>query len=951
MVDAPPSRPPQKSTHSFQKKEVQREVSMTVGEVFGQPQPARPMAPPEVKVDYSAQPSSISDSDDKDSNSVPVAPEIRITSSSSSVPPLAKNSNPKSNPKVLIPTQSGHSFRTQSSTVSTKSVTFGSQSELPRLPIPSLDETLNKFLHCLEALQDEDQRKATQQIVLEFMKGDGPKLQQLLLDYDREGAETGDVGSYVEEFWNDSYLAPDDSVVLNLNPFFVLEDGPDPKIAKSPIRRAASLCFASIKMASQLRFETLKPDTFRGKALCMDQFKALFSAARVPMKSSTDIVNVYDHSNHIAVLCKSQMYYFQALWPDGDVAVDEGDLIDILMAIHSHASDMDPVQASRTALGVLTSLPRREWAIAREEIIAVNTKNEESLRIVDSALFVLVLDDYVPQNVHDAAANMLHGSYELKTNEKDYTDYQVGSCCNRWYDKLQIIVCGDGTAGINFEHSAVDGHTALRFVSDVYAETVISFAQSITKLVGHDTIPNVINAKVKRAATALDKAGRTTLDVFPKRIVFELPEKVLTRIYFAETALGDQIVASETRVIEFTDYGKLFMVGNHLSPDSVIQMSMMMAYYKLYGRIVCAYEPVLTKSFFHGRTEAMRPATPAAKELCEIWFRKDAKAESKLNALRVATNVHSQLVKECARGKGVDRHLFALKCIAQRSNLPVPKFFNSEPWRLLNHTIISTSNCGNPSLRLFGFGPVVPDGLGIGYIIKDNSIHFSISSKHRQTTRYASILESVLREIAAILRPLSNVHVPEHRKDLKSIPHHMISYDSYGDIWGESTPPPSPKPSQRWAAEPVEPPELILPEIAATATVVPDGIAAATTPAADGIAAPAEGGPVLIPALPDDNDGRWDEFEEEVVIAITPVEEEEDKAEKTAVGGKPKLKRQKSNDTLPVVPSRRGSMFSGTQRQSSFEYAELSKRDASLQMKKQGNGNDDKNSTSGNRTV
>lgn len=38
--------------------------------------------------------------------------------------------------------------------------------------------------------------------------------------------------------------------------------------------------------------------------------------------------------------------------------------------------------------------------------------------------------------------------------------------------------------------------------------------------------------------------------------------------------------------------------------------------------------------------------------------------------------------------------------------------------RIINHSTISTSNCGNPSLRLFGFAPVVDDGFGIGYIIK-----------------------------------------------------------------------------------------------------------------------------------------------------------------------------------------------------------------------------------------
>ena len=165
----------------------------------------------------------------------------------------------------------------------------------------------------------------------------------------------------------------------------------------------------------------------------------------------------------------------------------------------------------------------------------------------------------------------------------------------------------------------------------------------------------------------------------------------------------------------------------------------------------------------------------------------------KLAALSNATRVHSSFVKDCLQGKGVDRHLFALKCIAERANISLPPFFQLAPWKLLNNTI-STSNCGNPCLHLFGFGPVVADGLGIGYIIKDNSIHYSISSKHRQTQRYASTLKSILREMASLLKPLSSVHVPETRTDLKSLPNHNISYDSYGDIWGESAPPiPSPK--------------------------------------------------------------------------------------------------------------------------------------------------------------
>ena len=197
-------------------------------------------------------------------------------------------------------------------------------------------------------------------------------------------------------------------------------------------------------------------------------------------------------------------------------------------------------------------------------MVASSPKNAASLRIVDSALFVLVLDDYTPCDIKEAASNMLHGTYKLKPDENG-VDYQIGTCSNRWYDKLQIIVCADGTSGINFEHSAIDGHTALRFVSDVFAETIVNFAQSITQLIhGQGRIPHVVEAEVKRAACVTDEVGRPVLDAFPKKLVFELPTSVLEQMYYAETALGDQIVATDTVVLEFKEYGKKLVVSNKL---------------------------------------------------------------------------------------------------------------------------------------------------------------------------------------------------------------------------------------------------------------------------------------------------------------------------------------------------------------------------------------------------
>ena len=128
-----------------------------------------------------------------------------------------------------------------------RKATFDCQGALPRLPIPSLEETLQKFENVtMKALLTPTELEEMKKDVKEFLEGDGPSLQEALLKYEADNVREGKIGSYVEEFWNDAYLAPDSSVVLNLNPYFLLEDGPDPKIAKDQLRRAASLTFAAV---------------------------------------------------------------------------------------------------------------------------------------------------------------------------------------------------------------------------------------------------------------------------------------------------------------------------------------------------------------------------------------------------------------------------------------------------------------------------------------------------------------------------------------------------------------------------------------------------------------------------------------------------------------------------------------------------------------------------------
>ncbi len=110
------------------------------------------------------------------------------------------------------------------------------------------------------------------------------------------------------------------------------------------------------------------------------------------------------------------------------------------------------------------------------------------------------------------------------------------------------------------------------------------------------------------------------------------------------------------------------------------------------------------------------------------------------------------------------RHLYALYCLLRRElktdsdvnnnslgATALPDIFRDSGWSTLGTSILSTSNCGNPALRMFGFGPVAADGYGLGYIIKDDGLSICAASKHLQTRRLLDTLQGYLEEVQRVL--------------------------------------------------------------------------------------------------------------------------------------------------------------------------------------------------------
>ncbi|PKK49266.1 hypothetical protein CI102_7722 [Trichoderma harzianum] len=665
-------------------------------------------------------------------------------------------------------------------------ITFGAQDKLPKLPIPELENSARKYLEALKPLQSPREHAETKHAVSEFLREEGPDLQEKLKRY-AQGKT-----SYIEQFWYDSYLNFDNPVVLNLNPFFLLADDPTPA-RNNQVTRAASLVVSSLEFIRAVRKEELPPDKIKGTPLCMYQFSRLFGTARVPTEAGCQIEQDPE-SKHIVVMCHGQIYWFDVLDDNSDVIMTEKDIELNLQTIVDDATQTPIQDAAKNALGVLSTENRKVWSGLRDILTREHgSNNADSLNIVDSALFVLCLDYIEPTNVADLCQNMLCGTSEVKNG------VQIGTCTNRWYDKLQIIVCKNGSAGINFEHTGVDGHTVLRFASDVYTDTILRFARTING----QALTLWTSTSPDPSKREIDSFG--DVNTTPRKLGWDMIPELSIAVRFAETRLADLIEQNEFQCLDFSTYGKHFITSMGFSPDAFVQMAFQAAYYGLYGRVECTYEPAMTKTFLHGRTEAIRPVTKESVDFVQTFWG-DNPVEQKMEALKRACQKHVNNTRECSKAQGCDRHLYALFSVWQKyvddlidsgmsspgasspttssptasprsSNLsldgvevrstrergdstnsrsrdhhPLPLIFADSGWDKLNTTILSTSNCGNPSLRHFGFGPTSGDGFGIGYIIKDDSISICVSSKHRQTKRFVDTLESYLLEVRRILR-------------------------------------------------------------------------------------------------------------------------------------------------------------------------------------------------------
>ncbi|KAI9791592.1 MAG: hypothetical protein M1816_003678 [Peltula sp. TS41687] len=640
---------------------------------------------------------------------------------------------------------------------SSSGVTFAGQHKLPKLPLPSLESSRERYLEALRPLQSTEKHNDTEAAVKNFIDGEGPILQAQLQEYDNTHT------NYMEHFCGaalpvqeQARLEPEtNSLLPDLT--FSSRDDPNPS-RNDQITRATALVRSTLTFAQAIHKDQLPPDEVRGSALDMHQYWWLFGVARVPGEDGGRIRHDPD-SRHIIVLCRGQFFRLDVLDESMSQIISEEDLSQNLKSILDDAYSVPVHETSKTAIGLFTTENQKVWSHCRTALIHEGLQNGRNFGTIDSSLFALCLDDNSPETSSEICKNMICGTNIVEK------DSQVGTCMNRWYDKLAIIVCRNGKAGMNFEHTCTDGSVDIRMACDIYMGSISQPKEAV----------NGVSQSPTNSASASQKtpAGLKSTVTKPRKLCWDVNSEIQAALRLAETRLIDRIQRHQLETLNFSDYGKSFMTSMGFSPDAYFQMALHAAYYSVYGHVGNGFEPVQMRQYKHGRTDVVRTTTLEATEFAQSFCNREVDAAHTIETMRQAANKQVAQSKRCAAGGGHHRHLFVLhqlwkkrRALLQASGLDrlasdghinglqsqsEPTIFTDPGWSCLGTTTLMGSNVENPCLAYAGFGPPSDDGFTVCYFMRRDLIVMSVCSRNGQAKRFINAIEKTLVEIRTLL--------------------------------------------------------------------------------------------------------------------------------------------------------------------------------------------------------
>ena len=580
---------------------------------------------------------------------------------------------------------------------------------LPRQPIPPLADTLNACVRSVSPSLNSLQRLKSK-LVFELYGAAQAKQQQRLLEMARRHP-TNWCAAGLTRLW----LSCRGGLPYTNNYVLLLEDDPH---AQSLTTRAARLTVAALHLYQRIRAHALTPDVVANLPLEMDQYRRCYATHRRPHLHCDEVITV-SGSHHIAVLIDGEVHCMAVDLQRGAPSVGAAQQAYDHILENSEAAAMNDL-----APGMLTALPREQWARRRSEL-QKDSQNEQTLSLLEKALFVVCLDTGpAPGSMSGLTANLRDGNGH-----------------NRHYDKsMQIVVMDNGKAGLCFERAAVDGSVALGYAARLHHESLLLSTMEYAET------PRSSLIRTRAAAWSLTPALKQRLCAAKKYISEARNQRGV------ETWTASQLGASRCKALD-------------IGPDAVVQLAIQLATSEVLGEMPTIFEPVQTRHFAGGRMDFIVPAT--SESLAAVRALRDPATNpySAAAHLRRAAKAHQNQILRAKSGRGLIAHLLALNAV--QAEEAGSKGAEMSPWRhrvlphldkgvktLLHQDVLAANGSGHQGVASFSpIGPR-PHMLSIGYVIKENDITIDIRADGRfsaHTRALRAALDQALADVHEVL--------------------------------------------------------------------------------------------------------------------------------------------------------------------------------------------------------
>lgn len=223
------------------------------------------------------------------------------------------------------------------------------EDSLPRLPVPSLQETAQRYIKSVHPLLNETEFETTKKAVADFIRpgGAGEKLQERLV----AKREDPGVRNWIIDWWNEAaYLGYRDPVVPYVSYFYSHRDD---RSRRDPSKRAAAISTAVLEFKKMVDGKTLEPEYMKKLPMAMSSYEYMFNCCRIPAKPS-DYPQKYssEENKHIIVIRKNQ--FFKVMHEFSGKQLSTKELEWQFKRVYEQAQRSPPV-------GLLTSQNRDAW--------------------------------------------------------------------------------------------------------------------------------------------------------------------------------------------------------------------------------------------------------------------------------------------------------------------------------------------------------------------------------------------------------------------------------------------------------------------------------------------------------------------------------------------------------------------------------------------------------------